>query len=79
MNQSKSGAWEQEALCAQVDSELFFPEKGKSGYQAKRICAQCPVTAQCLEFALSYPFTVAGVWGGTTESQRRRMYRERRR
>ena len=36
------------ALCAQVDPELFFPEKGQPSAPAKAVCARCPVTALCL-------------------------------
>lgn len=65
--------WMNGALCAQVDSELFFPEhQGKSPRAAKRICAVCPVQAECLEYALQHREQF-GVWGGTTERERRRM------
>jgi WhiB family redox-sensing transcriptional regulator len=63
-------SWQDAALCAQTDPEAFFPEKGGSVRSPKRVCASCPVTAECLEFALEnrMPF---GIWGGTTERQRR--------
>jgi len=56
---------------------LFFPI-GTTGIAldqidaAKRVCDQCPVTAECLEFALATN-QEAGVWGGLTEDERRRM------
>ena len=64
--------WMQDSLCAQVDPELFFPEKGGSGYAARDICARCDVRAQCLEYALRTDQR-DGIWGGTTEPERRRM------
>jgi len=62
--------WQDAALCAQTDPELFFPEKGGSVRAPKQVCAACPVAAECLEFALEnrIPF---GIFGGTTERQRR--------
>ncbi|OBB52506.1 WhiB family transcriptional regulator, partial [Mycolicibacterium fortuitum] len=44
--------WQAEGICRQVDPEIFFPEKGQSTKDAKRVCANCPVAAECLEYAL---------------------------
>ena len=66
--------WMADAACAQVDPELWFPELGSSGIRAKRICAQCPVAAECREFALEHRET--GIWGGTSERERLEMRRE---
>ena len=35
-------AWQDRALCAQTDPEAFFPEKGGSTREAKRVCRGCP-------------------------------------
>ena len=73
--QNKS-EWEDHAVCAQADPDLWFPDgewESADVTHAKQICSGCPVMSQCLEFALTYP--QAGIWGGTTESERRRMYR----
>ena len=64
--------WWFAALCAQTDPELFFPEKGGSTRAAKRVCTGCPVRAQCLEHALAHDERY-GVWGGTSERERRRL------
>lgn len=64
-------AWAAEALCAETDPELFFPTKGQSPARAKAICAQCPVIQQCLKYALTSPVALAGIWGGTTEDERK--------
>lgn len=65
--------WRYEGLCRQVDPELFFPEKGQDTTKAaKRVCAECPVLAQCLEQALIKGERF-GVWGGKTERERRKL------
>ncbi len=43
--------WQDQALCAQTDPEAFFPEKGGSTREAKRVCRSCEVRAECLEYA----------------------------
>ncbi|HVV70198.1 MAG TPA: WhiB family transcriptional regulator [Verrucomicrobiae bacterium] len=67
-------AWVQDALCPQVDGELFFPNKGGSTREAKRICAMCPVIDECLDYALRNDER-AGIWGGMSERQRRSIQR----
>jgi WhiB family redox-sensing transcriptional regulator len=64
--------WES-ALCAQVDPELFFPEKGQPSPPAKAVCAACPVTALCL--ATFGPLVDHGVVGGLTAQERRQQRR----
>jgi WhiB family transcriptional regulator, redox-sensing transcriptional regulator len=65
--------WVDQALCTEVDTgDLWFPEKGGSSRQAKRVCAGCPVRQACLEYALEHDIRW-GVWGGTSERQRRSM------
>jgi WhiB family redox-sensing transcriptional regulator len=66
--------WRGEALCAQTDPELFFPEKGGSPVPAKRVCRVCPVRLPCLAFALAGDER-HGVWGGLSERERRRVRR----
>ena len=65
-------AWYDEALCAQTDAELFFPEKGGSTALGKRVCAQCPVATQCLDCALARGERF-DIWGGKSERERRAM------
>lgn len=59
------------ALCAQADPEEWFPGKGGSTRQAKRICGTCDIQARCLSAALGSPDEVDGVLGGTSLRQRR--------
>lgn len=66
--------WQEQALCAQTDPEAFFPEKGGSTREAKRICNGCKVRNQCLEYALANDERF-GIWGGLSERERRRLKR----
>ena len=66
--------WQERALCAQTDPEAFFPEKGGSTREAKRICSGCEVRAECLEYALAHDERF-GIWGGLSERERRRLKR----
>lgn len=66
--------WQENALCAQTDPEAFFPEKGGSTREAKRICMGCEVRDKCLEYALANDERF-GIWGGLSERERRRLKR----
>ena len=65
-------AWQADALCAQTDPEAFFPEKGGSTRDAKRVCSECPVSEACLDYALAKDERF-GIWGGLSERERRRL------
>jgi len=67
--------WQEQALCAQTDPEAFFPEKGGSTREAKRICQACAVRDECLEYALLNDERF-GIWGGLSERERRRLKRD---
>jgi WhiB family redox-sensing transcriptional regulator len=69
-------SWQTDALCAQTDPEAFFPEKGGSTRDAKRICTTCEVKAQCLDYALHNDERF-GIWGGLSERERRRLRRSK--
>ncbi|WP_449277095.1 WhiB family transcriptional regulator [Leucobacter sp. GX24907] len=68
-------SWQADALCAQTDPEAFFPEKGGSTREAKRICEGCEVRSECLEYALENDERF-GIWGGLSERERRKLRRE---
>ena len=70
-------SWRLEGLCAETDPEAFFPEKGGSTRDAKRVCAGCPVRMECLEYALGNDERF-GIWGGLSERERRRVRLHRR-
>ena len=66
--------WMEEAKCLDADPEAFFPEKGGSTREAKRICGVCEVREECLEYALGNDERF-GIWGGLSERERRRLKR----
>ena len=68
-------SWQTDALCAQTDPEAFFPEKGGSTREAKRICEGCEVRSACLDYALENDERF-GIWGGLSERERRKLRRE---
>ena len=70
-------AWMEDALCAQTDPDIFYPEKGGSTAPATSVCNNCAVRAECLEYAVSNDIR-HGIWGGTSDNDRKRMARERR-
>ena len=68
-------SWQERALCAQTDPEAFFPEKGGSTREAKRVCLSCDVRSQCLEYALAHDERF-GIWGGLSEDERKSLKRK---
>ena len=71
--------WRDAAACRDADPELFFPDGSPSSTRAqlktaKLICRGCPVSATCLSWALASG-QEAGIWGGLTEDERRRLHR----
>lgn len=70
--EDSEGSWQERALCAQTDPEAFFPEKGGSTREAKKVCTSCEVRAECLEYALANDERF-GIWGGLSERERRKL------
>ena len=68
--------WMASGLCRVEPPARFFPSDGVGVEIAKRICADCPVKTPCLEYALENRID-HGVWGGTSERQRRRILKKR--
>jgi WhiB family transcriptional regulator, redox-sensing transcriptional regulator len=71
-DEDPTGGWQERALCAQTDPEAFFPEKGGSTREAKKVCTGCEVRAECLEYALEHDERF-GIWGGLSERERRKL------
>jgi WhiB family transcriptional regulator, redox-sensing transcriptional regulator len=74
-------SWWSRAACSGADPELFFPisTSGPAVRQvarAKAVCARCEIWRECLNYALDVA-SIQGVWGGTTESERRLLRRRR--
>lgn len=58
--------WTADAVCARVDGDAWFPEKGETNTKAK---------APCLQWALDHNIQY-GVWGGTSRADRQKIQRE---
>ena len=77
---AENDAWRAEAACRDTDPELFFPV-GTTGpaieqiAEAKRVCDECESRQPCLEFALTTNQD-SGIWGGTSEEERRKIRRQ---
>lgn len=71
------GTWREDALCRQVDPDLFMPEVGGSTTEARRTCMACEVRRQCLDYAVDTA-QHWGVWGGLGQQELRRLIRARR-
>lgn len=69
-------SWRENAACAGRDISVFF--NGFSNQDARRVCATCKVREPCLQYALKLP-DCYGIWGGTSEEERRRLLRQSRR
>lgn len=69
--------WMARGKCRETSPSTFFPSDGVGVDVARQICAGCPVKAHCLEYALRNRID-HGVWGGTSERERRRIARQRR-
>ena len=71
--------WQADAACRDLPVDWFFPEQGPNAWyqlrQAVAVCQDCPVIADCLNYALTFePRSLPGIWGGTSENQRRAMF-----
>ena len=67
--------WQERALCAQTDPEAFFPEKGGSTREAKRVCLTCDVRDECLEYEPPNDERF-GIWVGLSERERRKVKKQ---
>ena len=78
MSATHEFAWRMLGACRGLDAGIFYPVNDEEAAIAKQVCEECGVRAACLDHALSSR-EKAGVWGGATERERRRMLRQRRR
>jgi WhiB family redox-sensing transcriptional regulator len=69
--------WWDQGACKGLNSDMFYPDDEASAASAKAVCESCAVQSTCLEHALTIR-EKAGVWGGATERDRRRIIRQRR-
>lgn len=68
----ESPDWFAEAECRGAPQHIFYPSRGEPSDRAKAICARCPVSVECLAYALDHGEQI-GVWGGASEHERRSM------
>lgn len=68
--------WWAKANCLDADPEMFFPVAGNNGLDAQKVCAQCTVVDECLQYAVDNEIE-EGVWGGMSAAKRLRMRRQR--
>lgn len=73
-------AWTEKGACARaLNPDAWFPERGEANTPelrlALRVCADCPVRDLCLKEALAQGPSCEGIWGGTRQSERRKMIR----
>lgn len=68
-------SWQDRAACRDEDRAIFYPARGVSAEPAKKVCARCPVTNECLAYALEHrePY---GIWGGHTEDERESLQKK---
>lgn len=66
--------WAVYSACREADPEIFFASTRADERAAVAVCSTCAVADQCLEFAIETRERF-GVWGGTSERQRRKMLR----
>lgn len=64
--------WVEQAACANIGGDMFFPDQGGNTSRPLSVCNRCPVIAECLTYALEND-EQHGVWGGTTANDRRRI------
>lgn len=69
--------WMTHGACVGTNPDVFFVERGESTGAARNLCRQCPVVGECLEFAIANGEQF-GIWGDTTERERRAIRRARR-
>jgi WhiB family transcriptional regulator, redox-sensing transcriptional regulator len=74
---SDDATWMARSRCRGMNPAVFFPTDGAGFEAARRVCLECPVRAECLEYALANHID-QGAWGGTSERERRRILRRRR-
>jgi len=68
--------WMTDAACTTTDPELFFPGIAEPAAPAKRICSDCPVTAECFEYTADFSNDKYGIFGGLAPKERARLRRQ---
>lgn len=67
--------WVDQAACAGANPRLFDAVSALHAQAALQFCKACPVKEVCLQEALDEAVNPDGVWGGTTQLERRKIRR----
>lgn len=71
---ARPGPWMKRGACyGRVPRSVFFPTRGQDTEPAKRVCRACPVADDCREYAITAGQMLKGIWGGTSERERRQI------
>ena len=79
--QPSFGSWQHRGACRGPQATVFFPppqferkvDRTERELRAKMICGECPVVAECLDYALQIR-EPHGIWGGLNENERRALF-----
>lgn len=74
MSDRSDNRWQEHAACRGTDVEIFFSDAPAAMSQALQLCGGCPVRTACLDAAMTER-EFYGVWGGTPERHRQRLFR----
>jgi WhiB family transcriptional regulator, redox-sensing transcriptional regulator len=66
--------WHRQAACRGAGASGFVKSTGGAYGATRRACARCPVRQECLDFALADE-SIVGLWGGTSDAERRELRR----
>lgn len=74
--------WKNRAACSGLDSDIFFPERdgkpimgGRGIYsKARKVCANCPVKSECLNYAFHFNMIEFGMFGGLSPVERKKQF-----
>jgi WhiB family redox-sensing transcriptional regulator len=69
---TEPATWRKQAACREMDTDMFFPDRGTSTADAKSVCLRCPVRIDCLTYSLEAAEKF-GIFGGSSERQRRTL------
>ncbi|MEW6470933.1 MAG: WhiB family transcriptional regulator [Actinomycetota bacterium] len=75
-NSPAPGAWVRRAACRGLPTDRFFSDDPVQTDAARAVCRDCAVRDDCAAYAMALP-GIGGIWGGLSETDRRRIRRRR--
>lgn len=73
--ESLTSQWMQEGSCRNTTIFIVLADTKSEKEQSKKVCRDCTVKSECLDYALAN--NEQGIWGGTTDKDRRNIKRQR--